>query len=54
MDLARSKVQATEPEAIVGEVVLELELLRTLNSTSQASFRARRSAAFFSFSSSIV
>ena len=51
-DLARSKVQATEPEAIVGEVVLELELLRTLNSTSQASFR--RSAAFLSFSSSIV
>ena len=49
MDLARSKVSATEPGAIVGEVlevVFELELLRTLNSTSEASFR--RSAAFFS------
>ena len=52
MDLARSKVSATEPEAIVGEAVFELELLRTLNSTSEASFS--RSAAFLSFSSFIV
>ena len=27
MDLARSKVSATEPEAFVGEVVFELELV---------------------------
>ena len=52
MDLARSKVSATEPGAIVGEVVFELELLRTLKSTSEASFS--RSAAFFSFSPSII
>ena len=52
MDLAHSKVSATEPEAIVGEFVFELELLRTLNSRSEASFS--KSAAFFSFSSSTV
>ena len=52
MDLAHSKVPAREPEAIVGEVVFELELLRMLNSKSETSFS--RSAAFFSFSSSIV
>ena len=52
MDLARSKVSATEPEATVAEVVFGLALLRALNSTSEASFS--RSAAFFSFSSSIA